>query len=439
MRHNDRRPLNRHDDHQALNQHNNRDQFNSFNLLLPFLSSKNFFLLSFFYLVSLSLSLVFTFIYITFCHQLFSCLLILSRRIFVHLLLSTCCPPLVLHSNRFTVSSLRSKIRTGGLQDSTWQKNPTKRKPHQFQSLTVPTTVNGTSGCVFFSDQKTSWSFEAITTITSRINRRVFLEVINSETSDKANLLWSKINEQYASKRAMNKGRVWMNWQKANYSGNLHQYIEESQKFLLELDSVSVKMPSEILLYIILGKLAGDPKLNQVVELLTLNEEIIEKPDQIFSRLQEYANHCQTKDACSTTPASASALVSSTSNEPYRIVYYCSNGKHNPKCVTHKKEECFAENPHLRPQRQNNKRKNLNSHPEAHISTAQALFTNANQRLPPGNWWWTVGQLTTCSTLNRLSPLCPKTQHSPSPQETRLVISLLKALEPSTFLAIIRY
>ncbi|MBW0577114.1 hypothetical protein O181_116829, partial [Austropuccinia psidii MF-1] len=64
--------------------------------------------------------------------------------------------------------------------------------------------------------------FEAITTITSQINRRVFLEVINSETSDKANLLWSKINKQYASKRAMNKGRVWMNWQKANYSGNLH-------------------------------------------------------------------------------------------------------------------------------------------------------------------------------------------------------------------------
>ncbi|MBW0538636.1 hypothetical protein O181_078351 [Austropuccinia psidii MF-1] len=230
----------------------------------------------------------------------------------------------------------------------------------------------------------TKSSFEAITTITSRINRRVFLEVINSETSDKANLLWSKINEQYASKRAMNKGRVWMNWQKANYSGNLHQYIEETRKFLLELDSVSVKMPSEILSYIILGKLAGDPKLSQIVELLTLNEEIIEKPNQILSRLQEYANHCQTKDPRSGPLAPASALVSSSSNEPYRIVYYCSNGKHNPKCLTHKKEECFAENPHLRPQKHNNKRKNPNSNPEAHISTAQALYTNADQRSSPG-------------------------------------------------------
>ncbi|MBW0531175.1 hypothetical protein O181_070890 [Austropuccinia psidii MF-1] len=130
-------------------------------------------------------------------------------------------------------------------------------------------------------------SFEEITTIASRINCRVFLEFINSKTSDKANLLWSKINKQYASKRAMNKGRVWMNWQKANYSGNLHHYIEEARKFLLELDSISVKIPSKILSYIILGKLARDPKLNQIIKLLTLNKEIIKKTDQILSLLQE--------------------------------------------------------------------------------------------------------------------------------------------------------
>ncbi|MBW0559737.1 hypothetical protein O181_099452 [Austropuccinia psidii MF-1] len=233
-------------------------------------------------------------------------------------------------------------------------------------------------------NQWTKSSFEAITTITSRINHHVFLEVINSETSDKANLLWSKINKQYASKRAMNKGPVWMNLQKANYSGNLHQYIEETRKFLLELHSVSVKMPSEILSYIILGKLAGDPKLAQIVKLLTLNKEIIDKPYEILSRLQEYPSHCQAKDPCSSTLAPASALVSSRSNEPYQIIYYCLNGKHNHKCLTHKKEECFAENPHLRPQRQNNKRKNPNSNAEAHISMAQALYTNYNQRLPPG-------------------------------------------------------
>ncbi|MBW0489141.1 hypothetical protein O181_028856 [Austropuccinia psidii MF-1] len=71
----------------------------------------------------------------------------------------TKCKPLVLHSNRFTVSLLRSKrkSRTGGFQDLSWRKNSTKRKPHQYQSSTVPTIANGTSGCVSSSAQKTSW------------------------------------------------------------------------------------------------------------------------------------------------------------------------------------------------------------------------------------------------------------------------------------------
>ncbi|MBW0477573.1 hypothetical protein O181_017288 [Austropuccinia psidii MF-1] len=99
----------------------------------------------------------------------------------------------------------------------------------------------------------------------------------------------------------MNKGLAWMDCKKANYLGNLHHYIEETQKLPLELDSVSFKMPPKILSYIILGKLNGDPKLSQISRLLSLNEEIIRKPDQILSHLQEYANHFQSKDVCPRT------------------------------------------------------------------------------------------------------------------------------------------
>ncbi|MBW0537362.1 hypothetical protein O181_077077 [Austropuccinia psidii MF-1] len=218
-------------------------------------------------------------------------------------------------------------------------------------------------------------SFEAITLITSRVNRRVFLEIINSETSDKANLLWTKINEQYASKRALNKGRVWMHWQKSNYNGNLQLYIDNTRTFLYELESVSIKVPSEILSYIILGKLAGDTKLSQIVELLTLNDNLIGRPDQVLSRLQEYV-HLQTSKPVN-DHSSASALVSSTQNHPYKIMYYCANGKHNPKCTTHKKEECYAENPHLRPPRRENKRR-ATREATAHLASAPALITNAN-------------------------------------------------------------
>ncbi|MBW0504168.1 hypothetical protein O181_043883 [Austropuccinia psidii MF-1] len=68
-------------------------------------------------------------------------------------------------------------------------------------------------------------SYEAINLITTRITERVFQEVVNMETIEKANLLWPKIEDQYASKRALNRGQVWMDWQRCFYNGNLQNYI----------------------------------------------------------------------------------------------------------------------------------------------------------------------------------------------------------------------
>ncbi|MBW0589916.1 hypothetical protein O181_129631 [Austropuccinia psidii MF-1] len=142
----------------------------------------------------------------------------------------------------------------------------------------------------------------------------------------------------------MNKGRVWLYWQKAPYTGYLQNYIDDTRKFLFELESVSIKIPSEIPSYIILGKLANDPSLTQIIELLTLNNTLIEQLREILSRLQEYTKlqHTQTNKLAT----NASALISTT-NHPYKITYYCAKGKHNGKCISHKKEECYAENPHL--------------------------------------------------------------------------------------------
>ncbi|MBW0495115.1 hypothetical protein O181_034830 [Austropuccinia psidii MF-1] len=196
-----------------------------------------------------------------------------------------------------------------------------------------------------------------------QLNCRVFLAVINPETSEKSNALWSKINLEYASKRTMNKGRVWLDWQKAPSTGDLQSYIDDTKKFFFELELVSIKISSKILSYIILGKLANDPSLTQKIELLTLNNTLIEQPREILSILQEYTRlqHTQTDKSIK----NASALIS-TANHPYRITYYCTNGRHNSKCISHKKEECYAEYPHLRPQKRKNKRRFHNMNASAH-------------------------------------------------------------------------
>ncbi|MBW0502340.1 hypothetical protein O181_042055 [Austropuccinia psidii MF-1] len=69
-------------------------------------------------------------------------------------------------------------------------------------------------------------SYEAINLITTQLTGRVFQEVVNTTTMEKANLLWAKIEDQYTSKRAVNRGRVWMDWQRSFYNGNLQNYID---------------------------------------------------------------------------------------------------------------------------------------------------------------------------------------------------------------------
>ncbi|MBW0504171.1 hypothetical protein O181_043886 [Austropuccinia psidii MF-1] len=125
-------------------------------------------------------------------------------------------------------------------------------------------------------------SYEAINLITTRITERVLQEVVNMKTIEKANLLWAKIEDQYASKRALNRGRVWMDWQRCFYNGNLQNYIDLCRKLIMEHEAVRVVVPPELLSYSLLGKLGGDTNLHQFVENLTLNEDIIEKPEKIL-------------------------------------------------------------------------------------------------------------------------------------------------------------
>ncbi|MBW0580016.1 hypothetical protein O181_119731, partial [Austropuccinia psidii MF-1] len=78
----------------------------------------------------------------------------------------------------------------------------------------------------------------------------------------------------------------------------------------------------------LLGKLGGDTNLHQFVKNLTLNEDIIEKPEKVLTRLQDLAhlNNLYCKQSAAPT-----ALVSS-GVEPHKIIYYCTKGKHKEKC-----------------------------------------------------------------------------------------------------------
>ncbi|MBW0470528.1 hypothetical protein O181_010243 [Austropuccinia psidii MF-1] len=143
-----------------------------------------------------------------------------------------------------------------------------------------------------------------------------------------------------------------MYWQRTFYYGNLQNYINTCRKLMMELDAVSITVLAELLLYSLLGKLGGDTNLHQFVENLTLNEDIIKKPQKILTCLQDLAHlNIAEKKSQITSPT---ALVSNI-EEPHKIVYYFVKGKHNIKCTTHKREYFWSKNPHLRRPRREKK------------------------------------------------------------------------------------
>ncbi|MBW0523128.1 hypothetical protein O181_062843 [Austropuccinia psidii MF-1] len=141
----------------------------------------------------------------------------------------------------------------------------------------------------------------------------------------------------------------------------------------LELDAVNIKIEAELLSFLILGKLAKDSKLQHYIKILTLNDEIIEKPDLILTKLQDFVNN--TRIQPTKREPEPSALSTSAQNQNYKITYYCTNGQHNPNCTSHTKEQCYAEHPNLRPPQKNKRRTPPNNPPSAHLSSAQALLT----------------------------------------------------------------
>ncbi|MBW0473112.1 hypothetical protein O181_012827 [Austropuccinia psidii MF-1] len=114
------------------------------------------------------------------------------------------------------------------------------------------------------------------------------------------------LEDQYASKKAINCGRAWMQWLKSTYTGNLQRYIDNIQMLLMALETVNIKIQK---------------KLQEFHENLTSQQE--------------------------SNPSIPASTLLCESSHPHKITYFFSHGKHNPMCTTHTREKCFSEDPNI--------------------------------------------------------------------------------------------
>lgn len=144
-----------------------------------------------------------------------------------------------------------------------------------------------------------------------------------------------------------------MEWEALSYNGDLQEFIQRCRKTLLDVASVEIQIPDNILSYSILGKLCKDTHLFHLIDGLAMDKSAVENPNNTLMRLQSFVHHLKSKDCSKENPAPEATALNTSGNISYpeKTVYYCANGKHNPMVTSHKASKCWIEFPHLRPER----------------------------------------------------------------------------------------
>ncbi|MBW0491917.1 hypothetical protein O181_031632 [Austropuccinia psidii MF-1] len=195
---------------------------------------------------------------------------------------------------------------------------------------------------------------KAVSLISNMLHHNVFISIVDSQTVCSANSLWTKIHSKFAPQTFVNKGRVWLRWECLKLNGNIKEYIENCQTLLLDISSIGIVIPNKILAYSILGKISQDCNTyDHIIDNLFMSGEAVARPEIVMDKLLELINHQKTKDMGSsgkeTNASKMSALLSNAASYPYKIMYVCQNGNHNPKNTTHKENSCWVLHPELQP------------------------------------------------------------------------------------------
>ncbi|MBW0463004.1 hypothetical protein O181_002719 [Austropuccinia psidii MF-1] len=86
----------------------------------------------------------------------------------------------------------------------------------------------------------------------------------------------------------------------------------------LELELVNIKIEAELLSLSILGKLVKDPKPQHYIKALPLSDEVIEKPDLMLIKLQDFFNNSRIQP----TRQQNDSTALSTSNSELKLQNY---------------------------------------------------------------------------------------------------------------------
>ncbi|MBW0535057.1 hypothetical protein O181_074772 [Austropuccinia psidii MF-1] len=133
---------------------------------------------------------------------------------------------------------------------------------------------------------------EAVSLISNKIDHNVFISIVDSVTVCSAYSLWSKIHSKFAPQTFINKGGIWLQWECLKFNGNIEEYIEKCQTLLLNISSIGIVIPNEIIAYSILGKITRDCNIyDHIIDNLVISGESVVRPEIVMNKLLDLINH----------------------------------------------------------------------------------------------------------------------------------------------------
>ncbi|MBW0511148.1 hypothetical protein O181_050863 [Austropuccinia psidii MF-1] len=160
------------------------------------------------------------------------------------------------------------------------------------------------------------------------------------------NLLWSNLTRRFASSTFNNQARIWMQFCRNSYNGNLQSFISEIRQCLNDLISVKVEVGTPTLAFTILTKLPEE--YHNVVKKVTTNTETLCNPNAILNLLHDVA----LKEEALHNQNNSQKLVLNREMFCSKTIHYCKDGRHNP-LDSHPAERCWQLHPELRPEKYN--------------------------------------------------------------------------------------
>ncbi|CAH7687239.1 expressed protein [Phakopsora pachyrhizi] len=191
---------------------------------------------------------------------------------------------------------------------------------------------------------------EATDLIIQHLDDTLVDTIITPENNSDPYLIWTEINEKFASQPYNNMRRIWINFIRHQFT-DINSYIIECRKLINTISKVNMNIPEEVLSFTILAKLDSDHHDDFVS--IMLNENLAKDPEKVLIRLTEIAHIENSRKKVISKDESSSATAMFNSAKFSRItkarpLHPCSPGKHNEQ-ANHPQNKCWHLFPHLRP------------------------------------------------------------------------------------------